>query len=629
MAFPVQFLDELRARIGLADTVGRRVRLQKRGREHVGLCPFHNEKSPSFTLNEDKGFFHCFGCGAHGDVIGFVMRTEGLSFPEAVERLAEQAGIPVPRMAPQDRERAEQEQSLYTVVEAACAWFEEQLHAPGGRAALAYLKDRGLTDETIARFRLGFAPDNRGGLKRVLAAKNIEEARALEVGLLRRPEGGGDSYDYFRGRILFPIMDGRGRVIAFGGRVMGDGQPKYLNSPENPLFHKGRVLFGLSHARNAAREKRDAVVVEGYMDVIALHQAGFDHAVAPLGTALTEGQIQLLWKFAPEPVLCFDGDAAGQRAMFRAAERALPILEPGRSLRFATLPQGEDPDTLVRFGGQQAMAAVLNRVRPLTDILWQMETAGRAADTPERRAEIRRSLLDRVRQIAERSVQSYYQVEMETRLETAYGRKPFRRGQRDSRDFRPRGRMAPRPGMGGAPAPRAAHQAAGNPESLLVRAEQGFLAAVIVAPALLDEVGEQLGSRTLSRPDLDRLRQELVHVHAVRPDLDREALEGHLRERGFADVMERVLSREVYEAAPFANPVKALEDRRKEWLEAWEQPHRREICTEILEDSKALGADMTPERWAPVSAKKAQFETLKAGDLTDEEAGVAGLENRH
>ncbi|MHB1218929.1 MAG: hypothetical protein ACYC1L_12090, partial [Alphaproteobacteria bacterium] len=257
--------------------------------------------------------------------------------------------------------------------------------------------------------------------------------------------------------------------------------------------------------------------------------------------------------------------------------------------------------------------------------LWQMETAGRAADTPERRAEIRRGLLDRVRQIAERSVQNYYQVEMETRLDAVFGRKPFRPGR--GREARPRGRMAPRPDT--TPAPRTAHPAAGNPESLLLRAEQGFLAAVIVAPALLDEVGEQLGSRALSRPDLDRLRQELVHVHAARPDLDRAALEGHLRDRGFADLLERVLSREVYEAAPFANPAKALEDRRKEWLEAWEQPHRREICTEILEDSRMLGTDMTPERWAPVSAKKAQFETLKAGDLTDEDAGVTGLENTH
>ncbi|MBM3541389.1 MAG: DNA primase, partial [Alphaproteobacteria bacterium] len=421
MAFSPAFLDEIRARIGLSETVGRRVRLQRRGREHTGLCPFHNEKTPSFTVNDDKGFFHCFGCGAHGDVIGFVMRTENLAFPEAVERLAEQAGLEVPRATPADRERAQREQTLHTALEAACAWFEAQLRAAGGREALAYLKRRGLTDETIARFRLGYAPEGRSPLRQALAPKGVSEALMLEAGLLRRPEGGGEGYDYFRGRVMFPITDRRGRVIAFGGRVMGDGQPKYLNSPESEVFQKGRVLYGLAQAQAAARERREIVVVEGYMDTIALSEAGLPPVVAPLGTALTEAQIELLWRMAPEPVLCFDGDAAGQRAMWRAADRVLPLLKPGHSLRFVTLPAGEDPDTLVRARGLATFEAMMARARPLVDVVWEVEVqGGPALDTPERRADLRRRLLDRVRRIAERSVAQLYEAEMTARLDRLF-----------------------------------------------------------------------------------------------------------------------------------------------------------------------------------------------------------------
>ncbi|MDH5747745.1 MAG: DNA primase, partial [Rhodospirillales bacterium] len=419
MAFTPQFLDELRARTGLAEVVSRRVKLTRKGHEHLGLCPFHKEKTPSFTLNEEKGFYHCFGCGAHGSAFDFVMQTEGLSFPEAVERLAGDAGMEVPVDTPQERERALRNQSLYDVMEQAAAVYEKTLRMPEGRPALNYLKGRGLGDETLTRFRLGFAPDSRGFLKTALARENISEGQMIEAGLLIRPEDSGrDSYDRFRGRIMFPITDRRGRVIAFGGRILGDGEPKYLNSPETPLFHKGRTLYALSLAGKEIRAKGEAVVSEGYMDVIALHQAGFLTAVAPLGTALTEEQIMELWRIVREPVLCFDGDTAGARAAGRAAERVLPLLKPGYSLRIAELPAGDDPDTLIRRAGAEEMSRVLAKAIPLSDVLWQMETRGRMITTPEDRAALQKRLEDLTRRINDPTVRAHFLKSFKDRIWT-------------------------------------------------------------------------------------------------------------------------------------------------------------------------------------------------------------------
>src|SRR6266849_4630186 len=367
MAFPPGFLDELRARVPLGELVGRRVRLVRRGREQAGLCPFHNEKTPSFYVVEDKGFFHCFGCGAHGDAIGFLMRADNLDFIEAVERLAGEAGIAVPQQTPQDRERAQRQKTLLEALAAAADFYEVQLWSSSGARAREYLTARGLDEETVRRFRLGWAGDDRQALRRALAPE-FPEPLLHEAGLLRTPEDGGNPYDYFRGRVMFPIGDRAGRVIAFGARTLGDDPPKYLNSPDTPVFEKGRVLYAWAAARAglARQDLRDAnladgaaaaIVVEGYMDVIALYRAGFETAVAPLGTALTEMQLAELWRLSPEPVLCFDGDTAGQRAALRALDRALPLLQPGRSLRFACLPPGEDPDSLIRGAGRPAVGS--------------------------------------------------------------------------------------------------------------------------------------------------------------------------------------------------------------------------------------------------------------------------------
>ena len=598
MAFSPQFLDEIRARVALSDVIGRRVKLTRRGREHVGLCPFHNEKTPSFTVNEDKGFFHCFGCGAHGDVIGFSMRMDGLSFPEAVERLASGSGLEIPTTSPEDRVRADRRRSLHTLTEAACAWFEHQLRLPGGAGARAYLAGRSLDDDTIARFRIGFAPRDGDCLRAALAAKGFETDAMIEAGLLGRPDDGRAPYGRFRGRIMFPITDRRGRPIAFGGRALGDVEPKYLNSPETPLFTKGSVLYGLAQAVHAARESGEVVVAEGYMDVIALHRAGIEAAVAPLGTALTEAQIELLWRLAAEPVLCFDGDDAGRRAAHRAVGRALPLLRPGKSLRFAFLPQGEDPDSLLRAGGRAALGSALSRAQPLGDLLWTIETAGKAADTPERRAQIRNDLLRRVFEIADRTVQEYYRDDMAARLDAAFR----------SRGPRARGRARGRAG-----AERGARISAdGNLDGLDLNVRRGFLAALINHPELLEDLGEELGSHSFGGADLDGLRQKMVEIGEF--DLDSGAFKSHLQEHGFSDLLTRVLSREVYAAAPFARPDKSAAETKREWQDVWRRYWMRRARGELAEDMDALARDMTAERWGRVDAKRRQVRDSRTLD---------------
>src|SRR5579863_10634738 len=442
MAFPPGFLDELRSRVSLADLVGKRVRLTRKGREYGGLCPFHNEKTPSFYVVEDKGFFHCFGCGAHGDAVGFVMRSENLDFIEAIERLAGLAGLQVPQQTPQEREKAQRQKTLLEALAAAAKFYEERLWSPAGQRGRDYLERRGLDEETMRRFRLGWAGEDRNALRRALTPE-FPLALLMEAGLLHASDRGGEPYDFFRERVIFPIGDRAGRVIAFGGRALGDAQPKYLNSPEHPLFEKGRVLYGLSAARvNATKEAEaggaGAIVTEGYMDVIALHRAGFTTAVAPLGTALTEAHLAELWRLAPEPVLCFDGDTAGQRAALRALSRALPILQAEKSLRFAALPPGEDPDSLIRGAGQAVFAAILAAARPLSEMLSQAELAARPIDTPERRADLERRLMAHPGLIADRAVQSEYRRHFRDRLFARARQSPERSGRFAGRSAWPR-----------------------------------------------------------------------------------------------------------------------------------------------------------------------------------------------
>jgi len=601
MAFPPSFLDELRARVGLADLIGRRVKLTRKGREFSGLCPFHSEKTPSFTVSEEKGFYHCFGCGAHGDAVGYIMRTENLSFPEAVERLAVEAGLEVPVATPEERRREKQRATLLEATEAACAFYERSLREASGREGLAYLRGRGLDDDTIARFRLGYAPEARGALKAALQSEAMPEALLIEAGLMGRPEDGGAVFERFRGRVTFPIADRRGRVIAFGARALGDAQPKYLNSPDTPLFQKGSVLYGMAAAWRAAGQAGRVIVAEGYMDVIALARAGIPEAVAPLGTALTENQIELLWRMADEPVLCFDGDAAGMRAAGRAAERALPHLKPGKSLRFAALPPGEDPDSLIKARGREAMEALLAEAAPLDRILWQMETEGRPVDTPERLAGLESRLEARAFSIGDKKVQYQYLAEFRRRLREA-ARGPARPSEGGQRWAGRPGRFADRRGAGPVqPGPRL------PPEGLRRRREQALMAVVVNHPALLDELAEMLGTVSFFDPGVDKLKQEILLHYAASPDLEIEGLVRHLRQTGCSEALAAVLGPEVTVHAAFARPEADPRLARQACIQIIDSLREPEVRAQLAEAERAFGRDGADD-WA---ALKDDWESLE------------------
>ena len=527
MSFAPQFLDEIRARLPASEIVGRSVRLTHRGREHTGLCPFHKEKTPSFTVNDDKAFFHCFGCGAHGDVIGFVMQNEGLAFPEAVERLAGEAGLAMPERTPEAKARAERQTGLYEIIEKTADWFRRALARDDGAAARAYLANRGLDQDVIERFGLGWAPDRRAALKTYLVGEGVPEPAAIEAGLLRNPDDG-EAYDFFRGRLMFPIADTRGRVVGFGGRTLGDGQPKYINSAESDLFHKGRSLYNFSAARRPARDAASVIVAEGYMDVIAFARAGLDHAVAPLGTAVTEEQLNSLWRLAAEPVLCLDGDAAGRRAAARAAERALPLLAPGRSLKFVFLPQGEDPDSLLAKAGAAVLADKIEHAHPLVDVLWQQAVSGHRVDTPERRADLRKTLDVQVATITDPSVRGLYQSEFRARFDRSFG---YARG---------RGRADGRASLPGGMAHHGGQKPAADPDS--ARRERIMLVCLLNHPALLEPFAEDLAALSFTSPAHDSIRSALADIAADGQTVDRDRLRATLAERGFGQDITRLTS---------------------------------------------------------------------------------------
>lgn len=534
MAFPPAFLDEIRARVSLAQVIGRKVKLVRAGREMKGCCPFHNEKTPSFYINEDKGFYHCFGCGVHGDVIRFVVEQEGLRFPDAVRQLAAEAGLDVPEETPEARAKAQKAAGLHDVTGRAAQWYTEQLAGIAGAAARQYLERRQIRPDIARRFSLGFAPDGRTKLKTAL--KDIGEAKLIETGLLVAAEERNETYDRFRNRLMFPIRDPRGRVIGFGGRIVGDGQPKYLNSPDTPLFDKGRQLYNLDQAGPVARKSQRLFVVEGYMDVIALAQAGIDEAVAPLGTALTEQQLQLLWRVVPEPLLCFDGDAAGQRAAVRAATRALPLLEPGKSLRFVTLPPGQDPDDLVRGQGAAAFEAVAAAAEPLIDKLWRVETEGVEAGTPERRAMIRERLREHAQAISHAEVRRLYEAEFRMRFDAIFAARP--------RDWQ-KGRQSGRSQYSGTQ--RYFGERPVSNELRLLRqrgAMDAELTAVLVGliehPQLAADHAEMIAHLPVGESRLARLRAAILDAAAHDPHLDKAGLAHTLAVEGLGALAEEV-----------------------------------------------------------------------------------------
>ena len=513
MALTPQWLDELRARITLSALIGRTVKVTKAGREFKACCPFHNEKSPSFTINDEKGFYHCFGCSAHGDAIRWMTDQRGLSFMDAIKELAAEAGMEVPAPDPKAAQRAEKANNLYDVMTAAQEWFVTQLLGVEGAAARGYLKQRGFTEQTIRDFGFGLAPDNRTGLKSAL--KQFGDSMLIEAGLLISVDGKAP-YDRFRGRLMIPIRDPRGRVIAFGGRILGEGEPKYLNSPDTPLFDKGRTLYNLDKCSPASRQTGRVIVVEGYMDVIAIAQAGFADAVAPLGTALTEQQIQMLWRMTEKPLLCFDGDAAGQKAAMRAALRALPLLKPGHSLQFVTLPQGQDPDDLVKASGATALTALLEASEPLVERLWRAEVSAGPLNTPEDRAGLKQRLGAHMANITDVEIRRHYANAFRERYDDLFA-------PRRSQSFTPSAR-------GQKPNWRKPHTLPPGAETKNFNAKgsdfliQGVLAALLRNPALIAQHHEALSDFVPPDPNHAALLNGMLNESFGKETLDTEGL---------------------------------------------------------------------------------------------------------
>ncbi len=636
MRFLPSFLDEIRDRVPISSVIGARVTWDRRKTnasrgDWWACCPFHGEKSPSFHCEDKKGRYHCFGCSASGDHFRFLSELEGLSFPEAVERVADMAGVPMPARDANAEQREREQATLHQVMEMAAAFFEAKLQASEGAKARAYLRERGLTAATQAQFRLGYAPDSRNALKEHLAAKNIERELIEACGLVVFGPDVPVSYDRFRDRVMFPILDSRERVIAFGGRAMStDVSAKYLNSPDTDLFHKGNVLYNFSRARKSLEKDGTLVAVEGYMDVIALAQAGFGAVVAPLGTALTERQLELLWRMSPEPVLCFDGDGAGLRAAFRAADLALPMVEPGRTARFALLPEGQDPDDLVKASGRDGFAAVLTDTRSLADLLWMRETGGRLFETPERRAELEKTLREATGRIRDESVRFHYGQEMRERVQAFFGAAYGASRNKGRNRFGERGSGAGRPG---AAAGRLAVSETLQ-RSALVRRSGGIMPlreAVIVVtlgnhPQLMDENFDVVDGLELSHPDLRQLHVVLIDAHAHCEEehgADRDCCMAGISRSGLEELWERAENLVKRAGQWPALAAASIEDARKA-LEQALHLHRSAgiLHKELKAAEAALATEPTDEHLQQLLAVQHQFQDLQATEALIEGFGV-------
>ena len=584
-------MSELRDRLTLSEIVGRKVRLTRAGREFKGCCPFHKEKTASFTVNDDKQFYHCFGCGAHGDALEFVMQQDNLSFIEAVEMLAAQAGMQVPEQSPQEVAQAKKEKSLHSLMDEAAQFFTHVLYnTKEGAEPLAYVRGRGMSEEALTAFRIGSSPADGQALRRHLKEKGYTDQQMIEAGVIRASTRGGEPYSFFRERLMFPVADRRGRVVAFGGRILpgkgGDDAPKYINSSDSSLFHKGRMLYAENHARIAAGEGQPVIVVEGYMDVAACWQAGFRGAVAPLGTALTEEQILVLWKMNGTPILCFDGDNAGRRAAARACDRFLPLLRPDHSARFAFLPEGQDPDSLLRGQGKTALQAVLDGALPMVDFIWNHHTEGRAFDTPEARAGLSKTLDDEAARIADRGVQHHYRQIFRDRLFKAF--RPA--GGKNSKGSKNR------PGRGSIELPRLRRPTFFEINML----QQIFLATVINYPELLAEAEEMLGGMHIENKRLDLVRQNILNIVSSGDSLDRQTLLNHLSVNGFSEELAIILSEGVYNHAGFARPGGEAALAVEGWRETRDFMHRMAAREELQAAGQALAQDMSEnnvEKW--------------------------------
>ncbi len=586
MRYDDRFLDEIKSRLRLSDVIGKTVKLRRQGREYVGLSPFNKERSPSFFVNDDKGFFHDFSSGKHGDLISFLQETERLTFMEAVERLAGEAGIPLPAPDPRAAERDRKRQGLGDWLELAGAWFEGELRRPVGRAARDYLAGRGLPEDQWSRFHVGFAPPGRTALKDYLVAKGATPAALVEAGLLISPDDAGSPYDRFRDRIMFPIGDARGRVVSFGGRAMDpQARAKYLNGPDTELFDKGRVLYGLAEARRlllSAGEGAALVVVEGYMDVIACQRAGVA-ALAPMGTALTEGQMEMLWRLHPEPTLCFDGDRAGMQAASRAIDRALPLLQAARSFNFAMVTDGKDPDDIVREQGEAALKTQLAATTPFVDALFIRERDATPLTKPEHKAGLKRRLRDAAKIIADADLAGAYRDALFTRLD-ALSQAP--RAPRVGNAAAPRGRWRkdgpPPPTFAGPEARDAAHRLARDIDPIAA----ALARQAVADPCVVDAHLEALQTRGFGDPALDSLAREIIHLRLERDLLDTETLRRHLAEVGFSALLSDVDRAAAYAGAPFPKDDVTIAVARSQWSHAFEVLNRVAALDDALTVAK-------------------------------------------
>jgi len=652
MRFTPQFLDDLRARLPVSEVVGRRVKLKKAGREWKGLSPFQQEKSPSFTVNDQKGFYHDFSSGKHGDIISFLMETEGVGFTEAVERLAAMAGMALPAATPDAARHEQRRKTLYDVMELATKFFADTLASRHGARARGYLADRAMSPAAQLQFRIGYAPAERFALKEYLGAQGIPVEDMVEAGLLVAGDDIPVPYDKFRDRMMFPITDLRNRVIAFGGRALEkDVAAKYMNSPETPLFHKGDNLYNLSAARQAAHNGSPLVVVEGYVDVIAMVGAGFGATVAPLGTALTENQLALLWKMADEPILCFDGDKAGQKAAWRAADLALPQLKPGKSLRSALLPEGQDPDDLARSGGRIAIEEVIGAARGLADVIWSREIEGGSFATPERRAALEMRINELTNSIRDEVLRRYYRQDLAERLQRTfapeggrggYGKGNFRGraggesgprfgGARASFTpgaagrFESRGRAQPSPGsqtINRGPYQAASPQLALSPimrgqRSALSRREALILQTLINHPWLLHDHLEEVAALEMAHPEANKLRAAIIaafasdHHQSPEPSEQAEKMRADLEARGFSQILQRV-ERAITTGAVWGAKLQAA---REDVLSTWHQLvslHRQwhSLLRELKDAELALGEEASEANLAWLRDVKGRLEEV-------------------
>jgi DNA primase len=623
MKFPPSILEEIKARLPVSAVVGKRVRLAKAGREWKGLSPFNAEKTPSFFVNDQKGSFFDFSSGKNGDIFKFVMETEGLSFPEAVEKLASEAGVALPKVTVEAQAQEERRKGLHEVVELAARFFEAELAGERGGAARRYLSGRGLESEARKAFRIGYGPVDRFALRDHLAGKGVEAALMMEAGLLVHGDDIAVPYDKFRDRIMFPIHDARGRVVAFGGRAMSsEVAAKYLNSPETPLFHKGSLLFNHHNARKAAHDAGQVIVVEGYVDVIAMSLAGFPQAVAPLGTALTEDQLTLLWRITDEPVICLDGDKAGRKAASRAIDIALPLLEPGKSLAFATLPDGQDPDDLARSGGRAAVAEVLAAARPLVEMLWTREVEAGPLDTPERRAAFERRLKEPLGQIRDETTRKHYRREMDERLGQLFSSAAPARAERGRQGGFPRGGQMRGNGRGGwqAPSPwagplKASSQLTRTKIMARGRGEDAREAFILLAlashPDLILRCVDEIAELALDGPAAERFRQALLDA-AMDGGLDEAALTERLIQPRVRDAQAALMAvtgpAERLKLAQGADPESVFDSIRQ----AVVLHHRaRTLHSELKAAERALADEATEANFAWIKDVKARLETIE------------------